>query len=85
MLDLCVREQSTTVGEAWLLLYDLSTHIDSIVKKKEREGKRQKEGRGVGMVGRRDLVFHLFLLCIQSGHQPMGWCNSHLEWLIYLD
>lgn len=53
MLDHCVREQST-IGEALLLLYDLSTRIESIVKKKERKGKRQKEGRGVGMVGRRD-------------------------------
>ena len=54
MLDHCVREQSTRVGEAWLLLYDLSTRIESTVKKNERKGKRQKEGRGVGMVGRRD-------------------------------
>ena len=53
-MDLCVREQSTTVGEAWLLLYDLSNHIKSIVKKRETDGRRQKEGRGVGVVGRRD-------------------------------
>lgn len=54
MLDHFVREQFTTVAEAWLLVYDLSTHIKSIAKKRETDGRRQKEGRGVGVVGRRD-------------------------------